>query len=192
MPLSASSISADPASLDDLDVIWLGAPLTFSASQANGRAATQAWLAEGHGFAGVGTGAFGTASDFGLVSATAVQGNRSGNGIVDVETPAGSIFANYAQDHAFVYPAVSFTGLGAGTRAEQTYAEGNPLLAGHWVASTATDGPEAAGGKSSVISGEAASGARAVVFGATPTFRTHPKGGQSQVGQALLWVTPGE
>ena len=192
VPLSASSISADPASLDDLDVIWLGAPLTFSASQANGRAATQAWLAEGHGFAGVGTGAFGTASDFGLVSATAVQGNRSGNGIVDVETPAGSIFANYAQDHAFVYPAVSFTGLGAGTRAEQTYAEGNPLLAGHWVASTATDGPQAAGGKASVISGEAASGARAVVFGTTPTFRTHPKGGQSQVGQALLWVTPGE
>ena len=72
-------------------------------------------------------------------TATAVNGNSSGNGIVAVDTPEDSILANYPQSSAFVYPAQSYTGLGAGTRAEQTYGEGNPLLAGHWRASNATE-----------------------------------------------------
>lgn len=190
VPVSTTAIHADTGILDDLDVIWLGSSLNFSAEQANGRAATEAWLAEGHALVGAGNNAFTTARGFGLVSATAVSGNGSGNGIVAVDTPEGSILAPHAQDHAFVYPAQSYTDLGEGTRAEQTYAEGNPLLAGHWRGTNATNGPEAAAGNASVISGESAAGGRAVIFGTTPTFRTHPKGGQSQVGQAILAVTP--
>ncbi|GGK80664.1 M14 family zinc carboxypeptidase [Ornithinimicrobium pekingense] len=190
--VSTSTIEDGTTSLDDLDVLWLGASLNFDEAQVNGRAVTEAWLADGHALVGEGTGAFDAATAFGLVSATAVDGNRSGNGIVAVDTPEGSILADHAQDHAFIYPAQWYTGLGEGTRAEQTYAEGNPLLAGHWVDTGAGDGPTAAGGNASVISGESADGGRAVVFGTSPTFRTHPKGGQSQIGQAIFWATPEE
>lgn len=190
VPVSAAAIAEDPALLDELDVIWLSSALSFNASQANGREATQAWLDAGHAFVGSGNAAFTTARTFGLVSATAVSGNGNGNGIVAVDTPEGSILAPHAQPSAFIYPAQSYTDLGAGTRAEQYYAGGNPLLAGHWAGTTATNGPEAAAGNASVISGESATGGKAVVFGTSPFFRTHPKGGMSQVAQAIFAVTP--
>jgi hypothetical protein len=41
-----------------------------------------------------------------------------------------------------------------------------------------------------VISGEAASGAKALVFGTSVFFRTHPKGGLSQAAQAIFWAAP--
>ena len=189
VPVSAATINADPAVLDDLDVIWLSSALNFSASQANGREATQAWLDEGNAFVGSGNSAFTTARSFGLVSATALNGNSRGNGIVAVDTPTESILASHAQPAAFVYPAQSYTDLGEGTRAEQFYAEGDPLLAGHWRGTTATNGPEAAAGQASVISGVSATGGQAVVFGTSPFFRTHPKGGLSQVAQAIFSVT---
>ena len=77
-------------------------------------------------------GAFAAISALGLVRARAVPGNSAGNGIVDVETPPGSILAPYAQDASFIYPAVGFTDLGAGTAAQQTYDAEDPFLAGHW------------------------------------------------------------
>ncbi|WP_122261320.1 M14 family zinc carboxypeptidase [Ornithinimicrobium cerasi] len=190
VPVSTATITADPSLLEDLDVIWLGAALSFSGTQATGRDALQAWLDEGHALVGSGNNAFITARTFGLVSATARNGNRDGNGIVAVDTPEDSILANYPQSSAFVYPAQSYTGLGAGTRAEQTYGEGDPLLAGHWRATSATDGPLAAAGNASVISGESATGGKAVVFGTSVFYRTHPKGGQSQAAQAIFWATP--
>ncbi len=188
--VSSASINADPSVLDDLDVIWLSSSLSFNASQVNGREATQAWLDEGHAFVGSGNNAFTTARTFGLVSATAVSGNGSGNGIVAVDTPADSVLANHAQDYAFIYPAQSYTDLGDGTRAEQYYDADEPFLAGHWRGTNATNGPEAAAGNASVISGESATGGKAVVFGTSPFYRTHPKGGLSQVAQAIFAVTP--
>lgn len=52
------------------------------------------------------------------------------------------------------------------------------------------NGPDDAAGQASVITGEAASGARAVVFGTSVFFRTHPKGGMSQAARALYWAGP--
>ncbi|GAA1176001.1 M14 family zinc carboxypeptidase [Ornithinimicrobium humiphilum] len=185
--LTAASITANPAVLDDVDVILVNSAFTFNSQTAAGRAAVEAWLAEGHALIGIGSNGFNAASALGLVSASANTGPGSGNGIVKVETPAGSFLEPHKQDYAFVYPAQSYGNLGANTKAEQYYAEGNPLLAGHW-RGTATTGPLGAGGRASVISGESASGGKAIVFGTTPTFRTHPKGGQSQVGQAIFSV----
>jgi hypothetical protein len=188
-PITAAIVNSNPAILDELDVLWIGAAFTFSGGQSTGRNAVQAWLDEGRGMVGRGTAAYNAAAAFGLVSATPRSGSGAGNGIVAVDTPEDSLFASYPQDSAFVYPAVSFLNLGAGTKVEQRYAAGNPLLAGHWRGS-ATTGPLGAGGNASVISGEVASGAKAMVFGTSVFFRTHPKGGQSQAATGLLWAVP--
>jgi hypothetical protein len=190
VPVTAAIINANPDLLDEVDVIWVGSAFTFSGSQARGRAAVQAWLDKGHGMVGRGSAAFSAASSFGLVSASTVSGNSSGNGIVAVDTPADSVFAAHPQPTSFVYPALSFTNLGAGTKAQQTYAAGNPLLAGHWRGTNATNGPETAAGKASVISAETATGAKALVFGTSVFYRTHPKGGMSQAAGAIFWATP--
>ncbi|MBO1900994.1 Ig-like domain repeat protein [Leucobacter weissii] len=188
--ITAAGVNSNPAVLDDVDVIWVGAAFTFSGAQATGRAAVQSWLDEGGSIVGRTASAYTAANAFGLLSATAVAGNGSGNGIVAVDTPEGSVLEPYKQDTSFVYPAVSFTNLGEGTKAEQSYGAGNPLLAGHWRSTNATNGPEVAAGNASVISGEAASGAKALVFGTSVFFRTHPKGGLSQAARGLFWAAP--
>ncbi|MGA8047829.1 MAG: M14 family zinc carboxypeptidase [Dermatophilaceae bacterium] len=190
VPLSTAIITADPSMLDDFDVLWLGTGLNFTSSQTAGRDAVQAWVDEGNAILGRGASALSAASSFGLISATARSGNGSGNGIVAVDTPADSLFAPHPQDAAFIYPAVSFVDLGPGTTVEQSYAAGNPLLAGHWRATSATNGPLQAGGNASVISAESASGAKALVFGTSVFFRTHPKGGLSQAATAIFWAAP--
>lgn len=188
--ITAASVTSDPSLLQGADVIWVGSNFTFNASQDAGKAAVQAWVDAGGSIVGRSATALNAAKAFGLLDATAVAGNNSGNGIVKVETPAGSMLEPYKQEASFVYPAVSFTDLGEGTKAEQSYGEGNPLMAGHWRATNATNGPEQAAGNASVISGEAASGARALVFGTSVVFRTHPKGGLSQAARGLFWAAP--
>ncbi|MCW2289586.1 S-layer family protein [Leucobacter luti] len=188
--VTAADITATPALLDGVDVIWVGTSFTFNGSQTAGRDAVQAWVDAGGSIVGRTAAAYTAANTFGLLQATPVAGNTSGNGIVKTDTPAGSILEPYRQDYAFVYPAVSFTDLGEGTKAEQTYGEGNPLLAGHWRATNATNGPEVAASKASVISGEKASGSKAVVFGTSVVFRNHPKGGLSQAARGLFWAAP--
>ncbi|WP_193315368.1 M14 family zinc carboxypeptidase [Nostocoides sp. F2B08] len=189
-PLSTSIITADPSVLDDLDVLWLGGGLSFGSSQSAGRDAVEEWVGEGNSIIGRGSSALTAARSFGLLTATARSGNGDGNGIVAVDTPADSVFAAHPQDSAFVYPAVSFVDLGEGTKVEQSYAAGNPLLAGHWRATNSTNGPLEAGGNASVISAESANGARALVFGTSVFFRTHPKGGLSQAATAIFWAAP--
>jgi hypothetical protein len=78
---------------------------------------------------------------------------------------------------------VWFTELGPGVHVEQSYATGNPLLAGHWRtrAADGSGGPADAAGRPSVISGR-----QAVLFGTEPLFRDHPKGELPQVGRALF------
>ncbi|MFC6233846.1 M14 family metallopeptidase [Leucobacter soli] len=188
--VTAATVNSNPALLDDVDVIWVGSAFTFSGAQTAGRDAVQAFVDNGGSIIGRTASALTAASAFGLISATATSGNGSGNGIVAVETPEGSVLEPYQQDSSFIYPAVSFSNLGEGTKAEQNYAEGNPLLAGHWRSTNATNGPEVAGGKASVISGESASGAKALVFGTSVFFRTHPKGGLSQAARGLFWAAP--
>jgi len=138
---------------------------------------------------GTGAAAAALAQQLGYVEATAVQGNDSGNGVVAVSTPEGSLLEGYADERAFVYGAVHFTDLGEGTVVEQTYAE-DPLVAGHWRADDdGTGGPSAAAGQASVISGTSATGGRAVLFGTYPTFRVHPLGMLDDVARALGTAT---
>lgn len=194
VPLTAAALTADPSLLDDVDVVWLGSALTFTAAQAAGSAALQAYVDAGGSLVGRGAGAFNTARTAGLLSGTAVAGNSSGNGIVAVDTAPGGVLAPYAQEHAFIYPATWFTGLGAEVAVEQTYDATQPLVAGHWrrggTAGTTPNGPQDAAGQAAVVSAEAASGAKAFVFGTSVFFRTHPKGGQSQAARSLFWAAP--
>ncbi|MDE0776510.1 MAG: M14 family zinc carboxypeptidase [Nocardioides sp.] len=186
VPVTGAAITADPSILDDLDVLWVGAALGLTAGSA-GDEAVQAWVDEGHSIVGRGTAGLAAAEDYGLLSADAVTGISAGNGIVALDTPEGSPLAPYAQDSSFIYPAVTFTDLGEGTEVAQGYAA-DTFLAGHWAGSTGTNGPDFAAGKAAVISSEVASGARALVFGTSIFFRSHPKGGLGQGGRALFWA----
>ncbi|MET0931613.1 MAG: M14 family metallopeptidase [Aeromicrobium sp.] len=189
--VNAASLTADPTLLNDVDALWVGSNLTFTSAQAAGQAAVQAWVDAGHPVLGRGAAGFNASKLFGLVSGTAVAGTSSGNGIVAVDTPAGSLFKPFEQASAFIYPATWFTGLGTGVKIEQTYDATDPLLAGHWRPSGAlVNGPANAAGMPSIVSAEAASGARSVVFGTTVMFRGHPKAGMSQAGRALFWAAP--
>lgn len=189
-PLTVAALQADPTLLDGVDVLWVASafnPLPASAA----RTAVQAFLDEGGALLGRTNQAFNAAVSFGLMTGTVVNGNTSGNGIVDVDTPAGSVLAPYAQDTSFIYPAYSFTLLGPGTTVEQSYDAEDPFLAGHWRGTTPVNGPEAAAGQASVVSSEnATTGAKSLVFGTSVFFRTHPKGGLSQAARALFWAGP--
>ena len=187
VPLTGADIDADPTVLDDLEVLWVGSSLSLSTE---GESALQAWVDAGHGIVGRGSAGLAAASDRGLVSASASTGTSSSNGIVALDNPdglpAGSPLAMHEQTSGFVYPATWFTDLGEGTLAARTYAAGAPLLAGHWTGT----GQASAAGQAETIQGEAASGARGLVFGTSLVFRNHPKGGLGDLGRALLWAAP--
>jgi hypothetical protein len=194
--VTAAGVQAGAATgttgLEGADVLWIGSSFSLPAGSA-GRAHVQEWVDAGGSIVGRTSQAFTVASTYGLVSGTVVAGNGYGNGIVDVDTPDGSIFSAYEQDASFVYGAYWFTDLGEGTTAELLYDGEQPFLAGHWRATGAgTNGPASATGQAAVISGEAESGARAVVFGTSPFFRTHPKGAMSQAAQAIFWAATGD
>lgn len=104
MQVTAASVSADR--LADADLLWVGS--NFNPTGEARDAVTQ-WLAAGGSLLGRGSAGFNAASSFSLLSATMVAGNGSGNGIVALDTPQGSVLEPYAQDYGFVYPAVSFT-----------------------------------------------------------------------------------
>ncbi|AEG43200.1 M14 family zinc carboxypeptidase [Isoptericola variabilis] len=193
--VTAAGVQAGAATgttgLEEADVLWVGSSFSLPAGSA-GRAYVQEWVDAGGSIVGRTNQAFTVASTYGLVSGTVVAGNSSGNGIVDVDTPEGSIFTAYEQETSFVYPAYWFTNLGEGTTAEQLYDADEPFLAGHWRATGAgTNGPASAAGNAAVVSGEAESGARAVVFGTSPFYRTHTKGAMSQAAQAIFWAATG-
>jgi hypothetical protein len=189
--VSAATVTANPAVLDDLDLLWVGSSFAFAAGQEAGRAAVQTWVDAGHSITGRTNQAFNAAAAFGLVTGTVVSGNGSGNGIVDVDTPAGSVLSPYEEDTSFIYPAYWFTGLGEGVTIEQSYDAEKTLLAGHWRASgTGANGPANAAGQASAVSATAPSGAKAFVFGTSVFFRTHTKALMSQAARAIFWAAP--
>ncbi len=186
-----AGVATGTTGLEGADVLWVGSSFSLAAGS-TGRAYVQSWVDAGGSIVGRTNQAFTVASTYGLVSGSVVAGNGSGNGIVDVDTPEGSIFSAYPQDASFIYPAYWFTNLGAGTTTELRYAD-DALLAGHWRATGAgTNGPASAAGQAAVVAGESASGARAVVFGTSPFFRTHAKGAMSQAADAVFWAAFGE
>ncbi|MEJ5868206.1 M14 family zinc carboxypeptidase [Pseudokineococcus sp. 5B2Z-1] len=183
--VTAQGLVDGTTDLSDVDVLWVGSALSRGPLPVEALAALRSFVDGGGDLVGTGVAAASLAQTLGYLEATAVQGNRSGNGVVAVSTPAGSLLDGYAEDRAFVYAPVHFTGLGVGTVVEQTYGDG-PLVAGHWRASDdGTGGPSSAAGQPSVVSGESTGGGRAVVFGTYPTFRVHPLGMLDDVARAL-------
>ncbi|MET1133223.1 MAG: M14 family zinc carboxypeptidase, partial [Aeromicrobium sp.] len=74
--VTAATITANPAILDDVDVLWLGSALSFNDTQTAGRTAVQAFVDGGGSIVGRAAGAFNTAKTFGLIAdGTAVVGN---------------------------------------------------------------------------------------------------------------------
>jgi hypothetical protein len=182
-PVSTASLNAGTAALQGADVLFVSSGLTYNSLTPARRTELQAFLRT----AGVVTrGATGAQfnAQAGLLTATAVAGTSSANGVVRVDNAGGAITAG-ALPHSFVYGPRWFTGLGAGVVAEQRYATGNPLVAGHWIGS-ATTGPSAAAGQASVVRGTDEGGASVVLFGTEPMFRDHPKGLYAQVARAVL------
>lgn len=164
------------------DVLFVSTGLSYDRLNAAARTALDGFL-DTHGFVGRGAAGAALNSAAGLLKATAVEGNGDANGVVRVVN-SGRITAG-APGHGFVYAPVWFTGLGRGVTVEQSYATGNPLVAGHWRSlEDGSGGPAAAAGRASVVSGP-----RAVLFGTEPLFRDHPKGQFPQVGRALLTVS---
>ncbi|WP_416961392.1 M14 family zinc carboxypeptidase, partial [Streptomyces sp. Agncl-13] len=162
------------------DVLFVSAGLEHEDLTPAARTALHTFLSTGHGLVGRGVTGAAFASATGLLTATPVEGEEAANGVVRVVN-SGPVTAG-APPHSFVYAPVWFTGLGPGVRVEQSYATGNPLVAGHWRASAdGSGGPGDAAGRPSVVSGP-----RAVLFGTEPLFRDHPKGELPQVGQALF------
>ncbi len=182
-PVSTTSLNASTAALDGADVLFVSSGLTYASLTAERQGQLQAFLRT----AGVVTrGATGATfnTQAGLLTVTPVSGTASANGVVRVSNSGGPVTAG-ALPHSFVYAPRWFTGLGAEVVAEQRYATGNPLVAGHWIGG-ATAGPAAAAGQASVVRGKDERGASVVMFGTEPMFRDHPKGLFSQVARAVL------
>ena len=182
-PVSTASLNASTAALAGADVLFVSSGLTYDTLTPERRDELQAFLRT----AGVVTrGATGAAfnAQAGLLTVTAVAGTSSANGVVRVDNTGGPV-AYAALPHSFVYGPRWFTGLGAEVVAEQRYATGNPLVAGHWIGTAAT-GPAGAAGQASVVRGKDERGASVVMFGTEPMFRDHPKGLYSQVARAVL------
>ncbi|MFF5300067.1 M14 family zinc carboxypeptidase [Streptomyces sp. NPDC013161] len=162
------------------DVLFASTELEYDDLTPTARTALRTFLSSGHGLVGRGVTGAALASTTGLLTATPVSGTEEANGVVRVVN-SGPVTTG-APPYGFVYAPVWFTGLGAGVHVEQSYATGNPLLAGHWrTRADGSGGPADAAGRPSVVSDT-----RAVLFGTEPLFRDHPKGELPQVGRALF------
>ena len=186
--VTSANLTTGQVQLDDVDVLWIGANLSFNAAQAAGRTEVADYLASGRGVAGKGTAIAAFSNAFGLVTSTATQGTSGSNGIVSVVDADGGLLSTYAQDTAFGYPAVWFSGLGANAVVEQTYAAGDPFISGHWASTQPGRTIADAAGRPSVVSAESAAGSKVLMFGTSLNFRTHPVGGFSQLARGLFWA----
>jgi Zinc carboxypeptidase len=183
-PVSTAVLDAG-FDLSRVDVLVVSSGLRFDQLNPAARAAVVAFEARG-GVITRGTTGSRFNADAGLLPVTAVAGREDANGIVSVINGNGPVGAE-ALPQSFVYSPQWFTGLGAGVDVEQKYAA-NPLLAGHWRANDdGTGGPAQAAGQAAVVSGTDETGARVVMFGSEPLFRSHPKGLYAQVANAIYW-----
>jgi hypothetical protein len=140
-PVSTATLDAgfDPSTVD---VLYVSAGLRYTQLTPPARAAIDAFLTRGAVVTRGTTGARFNA-EAALLPVTAVAGRADGNGIVAVESSPGPV-AGGAPPSALIFSPLWFTGIGAGVSVEQRYAGGNPLLAGHWLASPdGTGGPRA-------------------------------------------------
>ncbi|QDB78702.1 peptidase M14 [Georgenia wutianyii] len=203
--VTAAGIADGSVDLSEIDVLWLGTqlqlePVVEGEPAGPVRQALTDYFAAGKGVVASAQAGVWAGTQFGLFEAAVVDGPRSANGVVLVETSgaaevtpaaqASGVIAAQAEEAAFVYGPAYFTGLGENVAVEQTFAA-EPLLSGHWLPNgDGSGGPEQAASQPSVISAVADSGTRALVFGTDPLFRTHPRGMFDDVAAALLWAGP--
>ncbi|GLW08665.1 hypothetical protein Misp01_37950 [Microtetraspora sp. NBRC 13810] len=180
-PVSTATINAG-FDWSTADVLYVSSGLSYGGLTPAARTALDAFLTRGGVITRGSTGAsFNTAA--GLLTAQAVAGRSDANGVVRVTGQAG------APEHSFVYSPRWFTGLGPEVSVVQSYAQGNPLVSGHWRPNAdGGGGPAAAAGQPAVVRGQDERGAAVVLFGTEPLFRNHPKGLFAQVGTAILWA----
>lgn len=190
---NTAALNTNPALLDGVDVLWVGGTLNPAVGSA-ARLAVDAFLDEGGALVGRSTAAFNAAVLFGLMSGTATSGASYTTALVDVDTRDGGVLAPYAQDSAYVFPATWFTGLGQGVTVEQSYDAVDPLVAGHWPATNATNGPSNAAGQAAVVSSVTeqtpTTSSKSIVFGTSVFFRTNPKSLFSQAARGIFWAAP--
>ncbi|MGW4466340.1 M14 family zinc carboxypeptidase [Micromonospora sp. NPDC004704] len=171
----------------DVDVLLVGANLNLANLTAENRAALDAFLARGGGVVGLDTAGASFSNAAALLSVTATAGASLASGVVNIVNSQGPVTSG-AIPHSFINQPVWFTNLGAGVTVEQSYTA-DPLLSGWWAANAAgTNGPTAAANQASIVRGVTAAGNGVVLFGTDPTYRTHPKGLQPQLGRAVLWA----
>lgn len=189
--VTAAGLADGSVDLDEIDVLWLGAPLRLGEGDAAARAARELddYFDAGKGVVASAQAGIWAADTFELFEASAVNGPGRANGVVLVDTADGVIGAQ-AEEAAFTYGPAYFTDLGEEVTVEQTFTV-EPLLSGHWLPNEdGSGGPEQAAGQPSVISAVTEDGTRALVFGTDPFFRTHPRGMFDDVAAALLWAGP--
>lgn len=186
--VTAQGLAAGEVDLADIDVLWLGAPLGEDETAVQ---ALADYFAAGKGVVAAAEAGAWAATTFGLFDAAVVSGPNRANGVVLVETAPHGVLAGQAEPAAFTYGPAFFTDLGENVTVEQTFAADQPLLSGHWLPTEeGTGGPEQAAGQASVVSAVSDSGARMLVFGTDPFFRTHPRGMFDDVAAALFWAGP--
>ncbi|WP_312854873.1 M14 family zinc carboxypeptidase [Agromyces agglutinans] len=189
VPVTSATITSGAVDLSTIDLLFVGANLSFNASQTAGRDAVNAYLAAGKPVVGRGTAGSAFVSAFGITSVTATAGTSGSNGIMTVDTPATGVLGDYPQRAAFGYPFAWFTGLGENATVEQSYAAGDAFVSGHWAAASGRSQQDAAG-QPSAFSAVGPTGSKAFVFGTSPTFRNHPVGGFSDLARAIFWAAP--
>ncbi|RKR85937.1 zinc carboxypeptidase [Micromonospora pisi] len=171
----------------DVDVLLVASNVNLATLTVENRAALNAFLARGGGVIGLDTAGASFSNATSLLSVTATAGASLASGVVNIVNSQGPVTSG-AIPHSFINQPVWFTNLGAGVTVEQSYSA-DPLLSGWWAANAAgANGPAAAANQASIVRGVSAGGNGVVLFGTDPTYRTHPKGLQSQLGRAVLWA----
>ncbi|WP_131103669.1 M14 family zinc carboxypeptidase [Ornithinimicrobium sufpigmenti] len=184
-PVTTRSLNAG-LDLSALDALYVSSGISWRELGAEARAELRSFVETGGGFVGRGSVGAEINDALNLLDVTVVSGRADANGVVRVASDPASPVASAATEHTFVYSPLWFTQLGPDVRADQRLTA-DPLVSGHWTGGT-DGGQEAAVGQALVVSGDTASGARAVLFGSEPLFRAHPKGQYALVARALLWA----
>jgi len=186
-PVSTAVLNAG-FDMSHVDVLFVSSGLSYAGLNVAARAMVDGFLARGGVVTRGATGARFNA-EAGLLPVTAVAGRGDANGVVSVVGGNGPV-AGGGLPYSFVFSPLWFADVAPGLVVEQRYAATNPLVAGHWkTEDDGTGGPGQAAGQAAVVSGVAAKGTAAVLFGTEPLFRAHPKGLYAQVARAIYWST---
>lgn len=205
VPVSEDGVSDGTVDLGTIDVLAVSGGFDVDDLSADGRAAFDAWLADGGGVVGIGSGGAAFNVDADLLDVGWADGPScsTANGVVQVDVdPAAPSTAGFPQsDTSFVYDPIWFTDTD-GVTVDQRYDAVDVLIAGHWLGDDEAGangcgraqpdtGQDDAAGQAAVVSGTDEVGARVVLFGTEPMFRDHPRKLYRQVANALLWTSAG-